>query len=97
VAIDVSGYYAYVACENDGLKIFDITDPAHPVRVAAYGLPGHTRDVAVSGGYVYVASFESGLYVFKFSPSKLLLSGRLTDRQGLCRPRSRRDRSGFYR
>jgi hypothetical protein len=38
--------------------------------------------VAVSDGYVYAASFESGLYVFKFKPSKLLLSGRLADGTG---------------
>jgi hypothetical protein len=67
----VSGDYAYVSGDTDGLRIINIANPAFPVQVGRYlgGLSGGS--VAVAGSYVYEA--YSGLRVINvtnpFSPT----------------------------
>jgi hypothetical protein len=58
--IAVSGSVAYVAAGAAGLRVLDVSDPAHPVEVGHADGPAY--DVAVSGTYAYVAS--GGLTVY---------------------------------
>ena len=58
----VYGNYTYVAAEENGLVIFDISDPNKPVFVSAIKT-NNARDVAVLDDYAYVADADRGLRV----------------------------------
>ena len=49
LAVAVSGHYAYVAAEEGGLLVFDVSDPGQPVRVGNYHVPGWTRSIQIEG------------------------------------------------
>ena len=60
--LDAAGNYLYVAAAAEGLVIYNVSVPANPQYVATYmpntGLSanvGEVRDVAASGGYVFLA------------------------------------------
>jgi hypothetical protein len=59
--VAVVGNYAYVAAEGAGLHVFDVRNPADPVRVGGYDTSGSALAVAVSGNRIYVADGEKGL------------------------------------
>lgn len=62
----VAGGHAYVPARYDGLRIFDVSNPAEPREVAvvdAHELQGEPYSVAVQGDYAYVAVAENGLRV----------------------------------
>jgi hypothetical protein len=63
----VSGSYVYTVC--DDLLVFDVSDPVHP----AVADPGNTgcgkRDVAVSGGYTYLAGGR--LWILRYDEQTL--------------------------
>ncbi|MEO0112951.1 MAG: hypothetical protein ABIK80_03215, partial [candidate division WOR-3 bacterium] len=61
-----SGSYAYVADEDSGLRIIDISDPQNPQEVGYYDTPGEARGVYVSGSYVYIADCSVGLQIYQF-------------------------------
>jgi hypothetical protein len=50
--------YAFVGTMGGGTRIFDVTDPAHPVEAGRYTDPGYQNDVAVSGNWL-VLGFDS--------------------------------------
>ena len=50
--------YAFVGSMGGGTRIFDVTDPMHPVAAGRYADPGYQNDVAVSGD-VLVLGFDS--------------------------------------
>ena len=50
--------YAFVGSMGAGTRIFDITDPAHPVAAGRYSDPGYQNDLQVSGD-VLVLGFDS--------------------------------------
>ena len=50
--------YAFVGSMGGGTRIFDVTDPAHPVAAGRYTDPGYQNDVQVSGD-VLVLGFDS--------------------------------------
>jgi hypothetical protein len=49
------------------LQVYDISDPAAPVRVAAYKTPGRALRVAVHGSRAYVADGPEGLQIVDLS------------------------------
>ena len=49
--------YAFVGTMSGGLRIFDVTDPAHPVMAGRYTDPGWQNDVQVRGDTA-VVSFD---------------------------------------
>lgn len=53
--IYVSGGYAYIAEQTQGLTILDISTPTHPTFVGQYNTPGNAGGVRVAGNYAYVA------------------------------------------
>jgi hypothetical protein len=65
-AIAVQGSYAYAGFGPE-LAILNITDPQDPTRVGYVVLPDFVQDVAVDGGYAYVAAGEAGLRVVDIS------------------------------
>jgi hypothetical protein len=50
--------YAFVGTMGAGTRIFDVTDPAHPVAAGRYTDPGYQNDVQVRGD-VLVLGFDS--------------------------------------
>jgi hypothetical protein len=74
--VQVVDHYAYVAGRGewtgsnflDGLKIFDVVDPSHPVLIGKG--PTTAEDVwgaSVSGDHAYVANYNAGLEVLDVS------------------------------
>jgi len=63
----VSGSYAYVADDNSGLQVIDISDPASPYIVGSVDTPGDAHNVYISGSYAYVADVNSSLQVIDIS------------------------------
>jgi len=59
VAVVVSEGYAYVAAATYGLRVVDISDPAHPVEVGAYDTQSYAIGVDVAGDYAYVVTLPS--------------------------------------
>jgi len=74
VAID--GSYAYVACDNAGLAIVDVSEPSAPRVVRQIATRDRAGGVAVSGGTAYVADGWSGLQVIDVvNPSSAAVVG----------------------
>ena len=59
----VAGNFAYVAGDNHGLQVSDISNPQLPVLVGSADTPGRARSVAIAGNYIYVADGGEGLQV----------------------------------
>jgi hypothetical protein len=64
--VTVVGGYVYVADGENGLYIYDVSDPTNPVQM------GHVDtyfadDVAVAGAYAYVADETAGLRIIDVS------------------------------
>ncbi len=64
--VTVDGDYAYLVDAGTGLHIYDVSNPAAPDRIKLVNTPGHSNDVAVAGGYAYLAH-EPGIRVFDVS------------------------------
>ena len=61
--VAIGGKFAYVAAGGGGLRVVDISDPAHPNEVGHWTSPGYAEGVAVAGGVVYLADGPYGLRV----------------------------------
>ena len=62
----VSGNYAYLG--DNQLTIIDITNPAAPIVVGSFNTYDVTPfDIAVSGHYAYIASYQKGLRIIDVS------------------------------
>ncbi len=63
--------YAYVAwfrchaeaCNEGGVEIIDVSDPAAPARVGSYAAPGAAEDVHVAEWYAYVIAEACGFFL----------------------------------
>ena len=66
----VSGNRAYVASENRGLLVFDVSDTAQPRLLGSYQTSQfHAYDVQVVGALAYVAGGSGGLQILNVSAS----------------------------
>ncbi|MCH7759920.1 hypothetical protein IIA15_00740, partial [candidate division TA06 bacterium] len=65
--ISISGSYAYLADELDGIRIVDISNPNSPFEVGFYDTSGVVYGIAVSGNYAYVANFGQGLLILNIT------------------------------
>ena len=78
--IQAAGSYAYVADGNNGLVIFDVSEPAHPVLAGTY-TPAPVCYVQhahrVSGSYAFIACQAGGLQILDVSnpASPVFVSG----------------------
>ncbi|MCK4614708.1 MAG: hypothetical protein KAU14_07885, partial [Thermoplasmata archaeon] len=66
-AVAVSGDYAYVADDDNGLVILDISNPSNPQFKGHYDTAGQAEDVAVSGDYACVSDGDNGLVIVDIS------------------------------
>jgi hypothetical protein len=67
--------YAYVADDEDSLKIIDISNPTSPTLKGNYDT-GYASGVQVVGNYAYVADWDSGLQIIDISnPTSPTLKG----------------------
>jgi LVIVD repeat len=64
IGLHVEGGYAYLACQNAGLQVFDVSNPDAPTLVAVRKVIGAVWDVAVKDHIAYVVSFSGELYLF---------------------------------
>ncbi|WP_235284320.1 PKD domain-containing protein [Methanosarcina sp. 1.H.A.2.2] len=75
-SVAVSGNYAYVADEGNGLLIVDVSNASSPVLKGSYPAAEYAFDVAVSGNYAYVVNSNNGLAIIDISdPSSPVLNG----------------------
>jgi D-arabinose 1-dehydrogenase-like Zn-dependent alcohol dehydrogenase len=74
--VQVVGNYAYVADDESGLQIIDISNPSTPTLKGNYVTSGAAYGVQVVGNYAYVADGNSGLQIIDISnPSTPTLKG----------------------
>ncbi len=57
----------YIAADEAGLEIWDVSNSTSPEKMGYYHTPGRAFGVAVSGDYAYVADWDSGLRVVSVS------------------------------
>jgi len=69
VALSGDETKAYVADEDNGLVVIDISDPVHPAKLGSYDTAGSAYDVTLSsdGTKAYVADNSNGLVVINIS------------------------------
>ncbi len=67
IVVSESGYYAYVACNNLGLQVIDVSVPAAPSIVGSEITGGYANGILVDGDLVYLADADSGLYIIDVS------------------------------
>jgi hypothetical protein len=65
--LTVSGNYAYIAVDETGLVVVDISNPTAPFVAGRYVTPGFAMDVVVSGNYAYVTDDVKGFTVLDIS------------------------------
>ncbi|MFB3880727.1 MAG: S-layer homology domain-containing protein [Armatimonadota bacterium] len=66
VAITADGHYAYIAAQG-AVSVLDISVRAHPVQIVKIDTPGSAEGVAISGNYLYVADWDSGLRIINIA------------------------------
>jgi hypothetical protein len=65
--VDVSGNFAYIAVNEVGLTVVDVTNRSAPHLVATLRLPGGANDVKLSGTRAYVTAGAAGLHIVDVS------------------------------
>jgi hypothetical protein len=74
--IFAAGDFAYEACDEIGLSVVNVSNPADPYLVGNFDTRGPARDVFISGHYAYVAERDSGIQIFDISePENPVLAG----------------------
>ncbi len=72
------GLVAYVVDGDGGLRIIDVTDPAHPNELGFHNTPGHTLSTVAAGSLLYVVGGFSGLRILNVAdPEQPLEIGQL--------------------
>lgn len=53
----VTGNYVFVAADDDGIRVIDVSNPDAPAEVATFGVP-NVYDVFIQGNYAYFAAAD---------------------------------------
>ncbi len=61
--VAVSGSYAYVADDSDGLRVIDVSTPSAPVEVGSFTGSVNAFRVAISGTRAYLTNYGGGLHI----------------------------------
>ena len=79
-AVTVSGNYTYLANASDGLRTYDVSNPAHPVRVAQTNNgAGPPLARTLCSNLLFVAQDHYGLGIYDLSnPASPSLMGQVT-------------------
>lgn len=64
MAVKVVDNYMIVACKEEGLVIFDITDINNPSEVYYQNTSGYAQNLAIEGNLMALASGGGGVYVY---------------------------------
>lgn len=83
-SVDVNGDHMFVADWDNGLEVYDITDPTAPTIVGNLERELRPRDIVVSNGFVYLvdasSGFDGSLRIIDVSdPTSPLQSGEVSD------------------
>lgn len=74
----VLGTTAYVTVQTQGLRIFEVSDPAQPVLLGSLGTSSVAHDLALSNGIAYVANGSEFVIVDVSDPANPQTLGTLT-------------------
>jgi hypothetical protein len=75
-AVNVLGDYAYIAANDNGILIIDISNPSTPTIEGSCNTPDMAWGVSVLGNYAYIADFGIGLQVIDIgNPSTPTITG----------------------
>jgi len=73
-ALAVTENYAYAAAGDDGIIIFDISDPSSPAEVAQIDTDDDAEGIAVANDWLYVAADRDGVIPYRIiSPGDSLV------------------------
>ena len=73
--VKIAGDYAYVAADYDGLRIFNISDPAHPTEAGHYDTPGNAGRIEIVDHYAYIADTQNGVLILDIAdPANITLT-----------------------
>lgn len=61
VGVAVSGDYAYLADASSGVRIINITDPAHPTETSTFITNGFNSGVAIAGNRLFAGNSGAGV------------------------------------
>jgi hypothetical protein len=73
--IAVGGGHVAVAVGERGVRMFDVTDPAHPVAGHAWTVARFAYDVSIAGSVMFVAAGPEGVFVVHLRSSALITVG----------------------
>ena len=67
--VEVDANLAFVGADNGNnyLTVFDVTNPAQPVKLTTIGTPDDVRDVIALDGRLYIADADSGVLIYDLS------------------------------
>jgi len=83
--LDVEGHFAFVGTFDDGVVVFNLSDPENPVQVGSAPVPDVVEGVTARGDVLYVAARTAGVFVFDVSrPDDPVLLGSV-DTPGYAR------------
>jgi hypothetical protein len=68
--VTVTGKYAYVAADFNGMRILDVSNPAKPREIGSFEGPGNVTRIAIVDKYAYLADYSGGFYVVDISDPK---------------------------
>ena len=67
IGIDVVGSLVFVAASDHGLRVLDVSDPAHPRALGSLETASGAWEVTVVGTLAYLADVEDGMRVIDVS------------------------------
>jgi len=74
--IAIKGDYAFVANDDLGLKVIDVSDPTSPVIVGGVDTDGNAKGITIDGDYAYLADGVAGLKIIDISsPTEPVIVG----------------------
>jgi len=65
--LEIQGNYAFLAAQDAGLQIVDVSDKNNPFIVGNYSTPAKVHEVEVVGNYAYLAEDFYGLTILDIS------------------------------
>lgn len=79
IRVAVSGNYAYAANANDGLRVFDVSNPANPIDLGHTNSGSYAEDLVLASNRVYLVD-DSGFRIYDVSnPTNVVETGRAND------------------
>ncbi len=75
--VRIDGEVAYVASDDGGLQVVDISDAHNPVPMGGYDTVGTTSRVTIAGDYAFLGQSTDGLVITDVSdPNAVVVAGR---------------------